>query len=109
MPHIRAAALMISAPVLTPHRSLTLSDASEELEVPAEQGARLEQAFARGSGHGLLNLGIDELGTALPSVLSYWRGLGTRYLTPPCALPRLCESSTKPPLPPPRGRPLWPA
>ena len=90
---------MISAPVLTPHRSLTLSDASEELEVPAEQGARLEQAFARGSGHGLLNLGIDELGTALPSVLSYWRELGTRYLTALCALPGIAESSTKPPVP----------
>src|SRR5262249_2478215 len=99
MPHIRAATLMISAPVLTPHRSLTLSDASEELEVPAEQGARLEQAFARGSGHGLLNLGIDELGTALPSVLSYWRELGTRYLTALCALPGIAESSTKPPVP----------
>jgi len=90
---------MIPAPVLTPHRSLTLSDASEALEVPAEQGARLEQAFARGAGHGLLDLGIDELGTALPLVLSYWRELGTRYVTALCALPGVAESSAKPPVP----------
>src|SRR5262249_56714270 len=106
MPHIRAATLMISAPVLTPHRSLTLSDASEELEVPAEQGARLEQAFARGSGHGLLNLGIDELGTALPSVLSYWRGLGNRHLTARCPPLGIARKRTQTPRSPSPGATL---
>src|SRR5712672_3338927 len=65
--------VMIPAPVLTPHGSLTLADTGEALALDAERGARLQQAFARGSGHGLLSLGIDEIGAVLPPVLSYWR------------------------------------
>jgi hypothetical protein len=45
---------------------------------------RLRQAFERGSGHGLLRLGADEAGTALPPVDSYWREFGARYVTALC-------------------------
>jgi hypothetical protein len=45
---------------------------------------RLQQAFERGSGHGLLLLGADEAGTALPPVHSYWREFGSRYVTALC-------------------------
>ena len=77
---------MMLAPVLTPHGLLTLRDTDEGLAVEPERGARLVQAFARGSGHGLLCLGADEVGTALPPVLSYWRELGARYVAALCAL-----------------------
>jgi non-specific serine/threonine protein kinase len=50
----------------------------------SELADRLHQAFERGSGHGLLLLGADEVGTALPPVHSYWREFGARYVTALC-------------------------
>src|SRR5258705_7064444 len=92
---------MILAPVLTPHGLLTLRPAEEAPALEPEVGSRLEQAFTRGSGHGLLWLGANEVGTALPGELSYWRELGTRYVTALCALPGIGEGGPKPPAPPP--------
>src|SRR5438552_8381402 len=90
---------MMPAPVLTPHGVLTLRQMGEELALEPEQGLRLEKAFERGSGHGLLWLGASEVGTALPPVLSYWRELGVRYVTALCALPGIGEGKAKPPVP----------
>ena len=87
------------APILTPHASLMLGPAGEALAVDSKRGARLEQAFARGSGHGLLHLGIDEVGHTLPPVLSYWRELAARYVTSLCALPDIGEGGIKPAVP----------
>ena len=64
---------MSLAPVLTPHGVLTVR---RDVRAEPELGARLEKAFAAGPGHGLLCLGADEVGTALPPVLSYWREFG---------------------------------
>ena len=69
---------------LTPHGHLLLTP---DAEAPPLEGAladRLLRAFARGSGHGLLLLGADEAGAALPPVLSYWREFGARYVTALC-------------------------
>jgi non-specific serine/threonine protein kinase len=85
-------------PVLTPHGLLTLRQSAEALALEPERSSRLEQAFARGSGHGLLYLGADEVGTNLPPMLSYWREFGTRYVTALCALPGVGDGS-KPPVP----------
>jgi non-specific serine/threonine protein kinase len=87
------------APVLTPHGALILAPTEDAATLDDGLGARLQQAFARGSGHGLLNLGADQVGAALPPPLSYWRELGTRYVTALCALPGLGESGDKPPVP----------
>jgi superfamily II DNA or RNA helicase len=87
------------APVLTPHGVLTLGRADEPWPFDAGRALRLETAFARGSGHGLLVLGADEVGTALPAVLSYWRDLAAGYVTALCALPGLGEGAGKPPVP----------
>jgi superfamily II DNA or RNA helicase len=88
------------APLLTPHGLLTLatsSDAADEsVALEPARGARLKQAFARGSGHGLLCLGADEVGTTLPPTLSYWRTLGARYVSALCALPGIGERSKRP-------------
>ena len=65
------------------------------------RAGQLEQAFARGAGHGLLHLGANEVGTALPPVLSWWRELGTRYVTALCALPGLGDARRKPGVPSP--------
>src|SRR5215510_13583172 len=95
------AAMVMLAPVLSPHGVLTLvrsreADAALVLEV--ERGVRLEQAFARGCGHGLLVLGADEVGTTLPPTMSFWQKFGARYVTALCSLPGIGERS-KPPVP----------
>jgi hypothetical protein len=86
-------------PVLTPHGVLTLRRDEEVPQPEPAQGARLEQAFLRGPGHGLLALGADEVATALSAVLSYWRDFGARYVTALCALPELGEGAAKPRVP----------
>lgn len=83
------------APVLTPHGVLTLKPSEPAAALDAACSARIEGAFVRGAGHGLLVLGADEVGTNLPPVLSYWRELGSRYVTTLCALPGLGEGRTK--------------
>jgi len=90
---------MMTAPVLTPHGLLILRQTEEALALEPERRARLETAFVRGSGHGLLCLGIDEIGTALPPVLSYWREFGARFVTALCALPGIGEGGAKPAVP----------
>ena len=63
---------------------------------------RLQDAFARGSGHGLLQLGASEVGVPLPPVFSYWREFGSRYVTALCTLTDAGARSTEthPPSPP---------
>src|SRR6266478_5950144 len=87
------------APVLTPRGLLILRSTEEALALEPEQNSRLEKAFLRGPGHGLLCLGANEVGTALPPVLSYWREFGSRYVTALCALSDIGERVTKPPIP----------
>ena len=90
---------MMLAPVLTPRGLLILRPTEEALASESEQNSRVDKAFSRGPGHGLLCLGANEVGTALPPVLSYWREFGSRYVTALCALPDIGERVTKPPIP----------
>src|SRR5207249_2406680 len=57
--------------------------------------------FARGPGHGLLQLGAAEVGTPLPAVFGYWREIGGRYVTAVCTRPDIDEGREPPPIPPP--------
>ena len=75
------------APTLSPHGRLALVVVPEAPLLDSELAQRLGHAFARGSGHGLLQLGAAEAGTTLPPVLSYWREFGTGYVTALCAHP----------------------
>ena len=52
---------------------------------------RLERAFARGTGHGLLLLGAAEASSALPPVFAWFRDLGARFVTALCLRPDLGE------------------
>jgi non-specific serine/threonine protein kinase len=101
-----AAVMVMLAPVLSPHGMLTLVrslEADAALTLEGERSVRLEQAFARGSGHGLLVLGADEVGATLPPTLSFWQKFGARYVTALCSLPGIAARS-KPPVPiPPEG------
>jgi len=81
-------------PVLTPHGHLILSEDRDASALEPELARRLQNAFARGSGHGLLQLGASEVGVALPPVLSYWREFGARYVTALCTRPDCKTGST---------------
>jgi non-specific serine/threonine protein kinase len=80
---------------------LSLKPSDDAAAPDAAASARIERAFARGAGHGLLHLGAAEIGTGLPAVLSYWRELGARYVTALCSLPGLAEGQRKPAVPAP--------
>ena len=70
---------------LTPHGRLMIASDAAAQRLDAGLAGRLRQAFERGSGHGLLRLGVDEAGTTLPPVFAWWREYGARYVTALCA------------------------
>jgi len=69
---------------LTPHGRLVIVSDSGAQRLDKGLTERLQEAFARGSGHGLLLLGADEAGTTLPPVFTWWREFGARYVTALC-------------------------
>jgi superfamily II DNA or RNA helicase len=87
-------------PILTPHGRVVLAAADDAPALPADLSRRLEQSFARGPGHGLLQLGAAEIGTALPPVLAYWREFSARYVTTVCTRPDV-ETHDQKSIPPP--------
>ncbi|WP_457093548.1 SNF2-related protein [Microvirga sp. P5_D2] len=46
--------------------------------------ARLTEAFGRGTGYGLLQLGAGEVGQSLPPALTWWRDFAVRYVEAIC-------------------------
>ena len=74
---------------LTPRGHLLFTVADDALEPPPAVSRRLESAFARGSGHGLLDLGASQVGTSLPADVSYWRDFAARLVTAICTHPDL--------------------
>ena len=68
-------------------------EASEEApELDSQLASRLEAAFARGAGHGLLQLGAGEVQTPMPPEFAYWREFASRYV--------IAVRSTPPPVSP---------
>src|SRR6266852_7399149 len=74
---------------LTPRGHLLFNGTDDASQPPAALWRTLEGAFARGSGHGLLELGAGEVGTALPADFSYWRDFAARLVTTICTHPNL--------------------
>ena len=82
---------------LTPRGHLLYARTKDE--GPATRESRmLEGAFARGSGHGLLALGLSEVGTILSTDVGYWRDVAARLITAICTLP---DFQTQTPIPSP--------
>jgi superfamily II DNA or RNA helicase len=88
-------------PILTPHGRLSLVEEDHAPVLDLNLAQRLRDAFARGSGHGLLLLGAGEIGTALPPIFSYWREFGGRYVTALCTQPDTETSRQDPEVPAP--------
>jgi hypothetical protein len=70
---------------LTPHGRLVVTEDPDSPELDGALVGLAHETFARGAGHGLLWLGIDQPGAALPPVLAFWRDFGGRYVTALCA------------------------
>ncbi len=87
------------APCLTPHGRLLLAPGDDAPELEAAFARRLQRAFARGAGHGLLTLGGVEVGQILPPIFAYWREFGGRYVTALCTRPDVEERRAE--IPPP--------
>jgi SNF2-related domain/SNF2 Helicase protein/Helicase conserved C-terminal domain len=73
-------------PALTPQGHLVLAPASPQdaQALPGNLQARVEVTFALGVGHALLDLGIREVGTALPPDFGYWRDFAGQFVTALC-------------------------
>jgi superfamily II DNA or RNA helicase len=87
------------APVLTPHGHLTLATEADAPPLDPEVAQRLSDAFGRGAGHGLLQLGAAEAGKALPPALTYWREFGALYVTALCTHPDPEQRKIRVPVP----------
>ena len=74
-------------PHVTPQGHLLLVADPEGSALSAEIGKRAVDAFERGAGYGLLDLGATATGRALPMVWSWWRDFAARYITNLCATP----------------------
>jgi superfamily II DNA or RNA helicase len=69
---------------LTPHGRLLAEVTDEAPELDHRTATRLADAFARGSGHGLLQLGAGEVGQFLPPAFVWWRAFAARYVAAVC-------------------------
>ena len=66
--------------LLTPHGALRLEAAEDDIALDASVAERLEAAFRKGDGHGLLQLGLAEAGSRLPPDLGFWRAFAMRFV-----------------------------
>src|SRR3954454_11174504 len=69
---------------LTPHGRLSLEDQDDGPEIDAAASIRLIDAFARGTGYGLVWLGAAEGGQALPPLFVWWRDFAALYVGSLC-------------------------
>src|SRR5271165_6170085 len=69
---------------LTPSGHLVTEPADDAAELDHATATRLAEAFARGSGQGLLQLGAGEVGHLLPPGFAWWRAFAARYVTALC-------------------------
>ena len=84
---------------LTPRGRLVFTAADEASRLPDALLSRLEGAFDRGTGHGLLELGAAHVGATLPADLSYWRDFAAPLIAAICAHPDLDARSAPLPAP----------
>ncbi|MBM4355247.1 MAG: ATP-dependent helicase, partial [Deltaproteobacteria bacterium] len=89
--------------MLTPHGKLLLEEREDAPALGEEVEKRVREAFGRGTGAGLLQLGGGEVGTILSPVLAYFRDLAQQYVTAVCSLPDAEEQRDKVTVPAPGG------
>ena len=85
---------------LTPNGRLVLQESDDAHELAPELARRLKEAFARGPGFGLLQLGAREVGATIPAVFAYWREFAARFVTALCTRTAADEGPFAAPDPP---------
>ncbi|MBI5488121.1 MAG: DEAD/DEAH box helicase [Deltaproteobacteria bacterium] len=90
------------AAALSPHGKVYLaSSPSDGPPLGPAASRRIERAFEKGHGHGLLHLGAVETATELPPTLAFWRNVSRLFMTRLCAAPDLASNYRTVDLPPP--------
>jgi non-specific serine/threonine protein kinase len=69
---------------LTPRGHLLPEEANDAPTLDDKVAARLAEAFGRGTGYGLLQLGAGEIGQSLPPAFIWWRDFAVRYVEAVC-------------------------
>ena len=69
---------------LTPHGRLSVEERDDGPDIDAAASIGLIDAFARGTGYGLVRLGAAEVGQALPPLFVWWRDFAARYVGALC-------------------------
>jgi non-specific serine/threonine protein kinase len=69
---------------LTPRGHLLLEEVNDAPTLDDTVAARLAEAFGRGTGHGLMQLGAGEIGQFLPPAFIWWRDFAMRYVEAVC-------------------------
>lgn len=96
---------VLLTPLITPRGHLLLADGGDPPPLDDAAAERLREAFARGPGEGLLQIGAGELHTTLPLALAFWRDVGGLFVTALCSHPDLATARAASPagalLPPP--------
>jgi hypothetical protein len=72
--------------IVTPQGALRLESDEADGALREDVAARLEAAFARGSGRKLVQLGFVGAEQTLADDLAYWRGFASRFIA------RLCRA-----------------
>lgn len=90
---------------LTPHGRLLLEEAEDAPALDEQVAARLADAFGRGAGYGLLQLGAGEVGQSLPPASVWWRDFAVRYVAAVCLHASGAAREAPPFLPPDVPRP----
>src|SRR3712207_2396764 len=88
---------------LTPQGRLLCEPVADAAGLDEVVATRLGEAFAHGSGDGLLRLGAGEVGQALPPVFVWWRELASRYVAALCVPAARAASGHAPAVVAPRG------
>jgi superfamily II DNA or RNA helicase len=87
---------------LTPHGRLLAEAAEGAPTLDGGVAASLADAFARGSGHGLFQLGARAAGQTLPPAFLWWRAFAARYVAALCLnAPAAGNGAALPDVPPP--------
>jgi superfamily II DNA or RNA helicase len=71
-------------PVLTPHGHVVLVPTFDAPALEEDLQRRIEQTFERSAAHAILELGLREVGTALPPAFAFWRDFAARYVSALC-------------------------
>jgi superfamily II DNA or RNA helicase len=82
---------------LAPHGHLSIESMVDAPELDPRTAAGLTDAFGRGSGYGLLQLGAGEVGQVLPPTFTWWRSFAARYVTSLCLHAGSGDAASSPP------------